>query len=233
MAPLLAQALLQSGQTRKLISEFSDQSLADPPAMSTLLQHLSMAYLAQGNVTEAKAAAVRALQLTPESEGAILASVRTKLAGGFIDDAMATLDQLLVRSPKAVKALQLKAEALLTQNKVAEAEPLLAQVLALDPAHYDARALLVRLAFSQQRVDAAAKLVDEMPAAVGNRPQGRLLKAQVALAKNDPAKAKELALPLLKVMPDYLPLLRLASGAHQQLGELADAENLLNQALKL
>ena len=70
LAPLLAQTLLQSGQSRKLISEFADQSLADPAAMSQLLQHLSMAYLAQNNLPEAKAAAARALQLTPDSDSA-------------------------------------------------------------------------------------------------------------------------------------------------------------------
>lgn len=233
LAPLLAQTLLNSGQSRKLISEFADQSLADPKAMSKLLQHLALAFLAQANVTEAKAAAVRALQLTPDSEDAIIVGARTKLAAGFPDEALTALDDLLVRNPKAAKALLLKAEVLLARGKADEAEPLLTQVVALDPGSYDARSLLVRLAFGRQQVDVAAKLVDEMPPALAKKPQGRFLQAQVALAKGDAAKARELALPLLKVMPNYLPLLRLASGAHQQLGEMADAENLINQALKL
>lgn len=233
LAPLLAQTLLNSGQSRKLISEFSDQSLADPKAMSTLLQHLAVAFLAQGNLTEAKAAAVRALQLTPESEPAVIVSARTKLAAGFADEAVSALDELLLRNPKATKALLLKAEVLLARGKPTEAEPLLTQVVALDPNSYDARSLLVRLAFGRQQVEVAAKLVEEMPPAIAKKPQGRFLQAQLALAKNDPTKARELSLPLLKLMPNYLPLLRLASGAHQQLGELADAENLLNQALKL
>ena len=233
LAPLLAQTLLNSGQSRKLISEFADQSLADPKAMSKLLQHLALAFLAQANVTEAKAAAVRALQLTPDSEDAIIVGARTKLAAGFPDEALTALDDLLVRNPKAAKALLLKAEVLLARGKADEAEPLLTQVVALDPGSYDARSLLVRLAFGRQQVDVAAKLVDEMPPALAKKPQGRFLQAQVALAKGDAAKARELAMPLLKVMPNYLPLLRLASGAHQQLGEMADAENLINQALKL
>ncbi len=233
VAPLLAKTLLLSGQSRKLISEFSDQSLADPPAMSQLLQQLSMAYLAQGNLTEARAAAVRALQLTPEAESAVIVSARTKLAGGFTDEALAALDELLLRSPKAVAALQLKAEVLLARGKIAEAEPLLGQVLTLDASHYEARSLLVRLALGRQQVDEAAKLVEAMPPALAKRPQGRFLQAQIALGRNDAAKAKELAAPLLKMLPNYLPLLRLGAAAHQQLGELADAENLLNQALKL
>jgi len=233
LVPLLAQALLNSGQSRKLIGEFTDQSLADPQAMSTLQQHLTLAFLAEGNLPLAKVAAARALQLTPEAEGAVLASARTKLAAGFPDEALEALDALLFRSPKAVKALQLKAEVLLARGKVDQAEPLLTQVLELDPNSYDARSLLVRMAFSRQQVDAAAKLVDAMPPAMAKKPQGRFLQAQLALARGDAAKAKELALPLLKLMPHYLPLLRLASGAHQQLGELADAENLINQALKL
>ena len=233
LAPLLAQTLLQSGQTRKVIGEFSDQSLADPAAMSTLQQHLAMAFLAQGNVTEAKAAAVRALQLKPDSEDAVVVGARTKLVAGSYDEALAALNELLLKNPKAAKALLLKAEVLLSRGNQDEAEPLLNEVLALDPASYDARSLLVRMAFGRQKIDAAAKLVEEMPPAVAKKPQGRFLQAQLALAKGDAAKARELSLPLLKVMPNFLPLLRLASGAHQQLGELADAENLLNQALKL
>lgn len=231
--PLLAQALLNSGQSTKVIGEFADQSLADPQSNSALLQHLAMAYLTQGNVVEAKAAAARALQLTPGEEAAVVVSARTKLASGLPDEAMAALDELVGRNPKATKALMLKAEVLLSRGKPEEAEPLLNNLLALDAANFEARSLLVRLAFGRQQNDVAVKLVDEMPAALAKKPQGRFLQAQAALAKGDAAKARELALPLLKLMPNYLPLLRLASGAHQQLGELADAENLLNQAVKL
>lgn len=233
LAPLLAQTLLQSGQSRKVIGEFSDQSFSDPVAMASVQQSLARAFLAQGNVTEAKAAAGRALALQPESEDAVVVSARTKLAAGFPDEALTALDQVILKNPKAVKALMLKAEVLLSRGKTTEAEPLLRDVLAQDPASYDARSLLLRLAFANQKLDEATKLVDEMPPAVAKKPQGRFMQAQLALARNDAAKAKELALPLLKVMPNYLPLLRLAAGAHQQLGELADAENLLNQAVKL
>jgi len=233
LAPLLAQTLLNSGQSRKVITEFADQSLADPKAMSALQQQLAMAFLAQGNVLEAKAASTRALQLTPDAEDAVIVGARTKLAAGFPDEALSALDALLTRTPNAAKALLLKAEVLLSRGKPEEAEPLLRQALAIEPGSFDARSLLVRLAFSRQQLDVAAKLVEEMPPAVAKKPQGRFLQAQVALAKGDAAKAKELALPLLKQMPNYLPLLRLAAGAHQQLGELADAENLLNQAIKL
>jgi putative PEP-CTERM system TPR-repeat lipoprotein len=233
LAPLIAQALLSSGQSRKVIGEFADQSLADPIAMGTLQQTLALAYLTQGNLPEAKVAAARALQAQPEAEEAILVSARVKLASNTVDEAMAQLDGLLARNPKSVKALQLKGEVLLSQGKVDEAKPLLENVLALDPGLYEPRSLLMRVALGQQKLDVATKLVDDMPPAVAKKPQGRFLQAQLALAKNDAAKAKELAQPLLKQMPNFLPLLRLAAGAHQQLGELADAENLLNQAIKL
>ena len=233
LAPLLAQTLLNSGQARKLVTEFGDQSLADPTAMSTLLQHLALAHLAQGNVAEAKAAAVRALQLKPDSEDAVVVGARIKLASGFPDEALAALDELLLKNAKASKALQLKAEVLLSRGKVQEAEPLLSDVLALDPMSYDARSLLVRLALGNQKIDEAAKLVESMPPVMAKRPQGRFMQAQVALAKGDAAKARDLALPLVKLLPNFVPLLRLVAGAHQQLGELADSENLLNQALKV
>jgi putative PEP-CTERM system TPR-repeat lipoprotein len=233
LAPLLAQTLLLSGQSRKLIGEFSDQTLADPVAQSTLQQYLALSFLAQGNVTEARAAAGRALTLQPDSEEAVIVSARTKVAAGFPDEALVALDQLILKNPKAAKALLLKAEVLLARGKMEEAEPLLREVLTLDPNSYDARSLLLRLAFGHQKLDVATKLVEEMPPAQAKKPQGRFMQGQLALAKGDAAKARELALPLLKLMPNYLPLLRLAAGAHQQLGEIADAENLLNQALKL
>ncbi|MBA4217642.1 MAG: PEP-CTERM system TPR-repeat protein PrsT [Methylibium sp.] len=233
LIPLIAEALLNSGQSQKLIAEFGDQSLADPQAMSRLLQLLAQAYLAQGNLPDAKLAVTRALQLTPDAEDAVTVGARTKLAANQPDEALAMLDELLARNPKANKVLLLKAEVLLARRKPEDAEPLLSQVLELDPGSYEARSLLLRMALGRQQLDAAAKLVDSMPPALAKKPQGRFLQAQVALAKGDAAKARELALPLLKLMPNYLPLLRLASGAHQQLGELPDAENLLNQALKL
>ena len=233
LVPLLAQALLNSGQGRKLIGEFGDQSLADPSAMSTLQQNLALAYLAEGNLGEAKAASARALQLKPDAEDAIVVGARTKLAGGLIDEALAALDALLAKNAKSVKALQLKAEVLLSRGKMQEAEPLLNEVLVLDPNNYDARSLLLRMALGRQKLDVAGKLVEGMPPALAKKPQGKFMQAQLAMAKGDAAQARDLALPLLKQIPSYLPLLRLAAGAHQQLGELADAENLLNQALKL
>lgn len=233
IAPLLAQVLLNSGQSRKLIGEFSDQSLADPQAMSTLQQHLAVAYLAQQNLPEAKQRAARALALTPDAEGAQLAAVRVKLAAGQLDEAMDGLDQLLARLPKSAVALQIKAELLLARGQQEAAEPLLRQVLTLDPAAFDARQLLLRLALSRQDLDAAAKLVEAQPAEAAKKPQGRFLQAQLALAQGNGTKARDLSLPLLKLMPDYLPLLRLAAGAQLQLGALAEAESLLGQALKL
>ncbi|CAM3931763.1 XrtA/PEP-CTERM system TPR-repeat protein PrsT [Roseateles saccharophilus] len=233
LIPLLAETLLNSGQSHKVIGEFGDQSLADPQAMSGLQQQLALAYLSQGNVPDAKVAAARALQLTPDAEGAVIVNARTKLAANLPDEALAALDELLTRNPKAAKALLLKAEVLLASGKPEAAEPVLSRVLEVEPGSYDARSLLVRLAFGRQKLDVATRLVAEMPPGLAKKPQGRFLQAQLALAKGDAAKARELALPLLKLMPNYLPLLRLASGAHQQLGELADAENLLNQALKL
>lgn len=233
LAPLLAQTLLNSGQSRKLIGEFSDQSLADPAAMAKLQQHLALAYLAQGNLQEAKAAATRAVQIKPDSVESVIVSARVKLASGLQDEALTLLDGLLVKDPKAVEALLLKAEVLLVRGKIDEARPLLTSALALDAASYDARSLLLRVALGRQQLDEATKLVDELPPALAKKPQGRFMQAQLALAKNDAAKARELALPLLKVMPNFLPLLRLAAGAHQQLGEIAEAENLLNQAIKL
>lgn len=233
VVPPLAEAMLNSGQARKLIGEFHDESLADPVAMATLQRHLAVAHLTQGNLVDAKACAGRALQLQPESEEAVLVSARVKWAGNAGDEALAQLDELLLKNPKSPKALQLKAEVLLSRGKVEDARPLLENVLVLDPNVYDARSLLIRIALGQQKLDVASKLVADMPPALAKKPQGRFLQAQDALARNEPAKARDLALPLLKQMPNFLPLLRVASGAHQQLGEMAEAENLLNQALKL
>jgi putative PEP-CTERM system TPR-repeat lipoprotein len=233
LVPLLAQALLGQGQPSKLVFEFAEQTLADPKAMSALQQHLAQAYLIQGSLPEAKTAAARALELTPQDEGAILVSARTQLAAGLGDEALAALDALLAREPKSAKALLLKGELLLGRGRTDDAQALLAQSLALDPNSFETRSLLVRLAFGRQQLDAATQLVEQMPPALAKKPPGRFLQAQLALAKNDAAKARELAQPLLKLMPNYLPLLRIAAVAHQQLGEMDEAENLLSQALKL
>ncbi len=233
LAPLLAQTLLHSGQSRKVIGEFADQSLAEPAAMAALQGHLALAYLTQGNLIEAKGAASRALSLAPESESAVLVGARVRLASRLPDEALEILNQQLGRTPNSVKALTLKAEVLASLGRREEVAPLLEQVLQLDPTSYEARSTLLRAALSAQKLDEAARLVDGMPEAVAKKPMGRFMQAQLALARGDAAKTRDLSQPLLKAMPNYPPLLRVAAGAYQQLGQIADAENLLSQALKL
>jgi len=231
VAPLLARTLLESGQWQKVVGEFSDQSLSDLDAMASLQGTLALAYLGLGNQSEAKAASARALQLRPESEAAVLVGARVKLAGGARDEAMAMLDAALMRKPDAIKPMLLKAEVLQRQRRADEAKPLFQRVLELDKTSMDARSNLVHMAIGAKQLDEADKLIKDMPNA--GRPLGRFLQAQVAMAKGESEKARDLSLPLLKAMPNYLPLLRLAAGAHQQLGQTAEAENLLSQALKL
>lgn len=232
VAPLLAQALLESGQGRKLISELADRSLAEPEATAKLQGSLALAYLQQGNLLEAKAAATKAQQSAPGTEASVLVNARVRAAAGSRDEALNLLDELLARQAKSVKALQLKAEILAGMGRNEEVIDLLQRILQLDPNVYEARSLLLREALAKNRIDDATKLVESIPEKMAKRPQGRFLQAQLALAKGDAAKARELGQPLLKVMPNYVPLLRLLAGAHQQLGQIPDAENMLGQALK-
>lgn len=232
VAPLLAQALLESGQGQKLISELADRSLADAEATAKLQSFLSIAYLQQGNLLEAKAAATRAQQAAPSAEASVLVNARVRAAAGSRDEGLKLLDELLARDAKSVKALQLKAEILASLGRHAEVLDLLQRILQLAPAEYEARSLLVREALAKNRIEEATKLVESMPEKMSKRPQGHFLQAQLALAKGDAAKARELGQPLLKLMPNYVPLLRLLAGAYQQLGQIPDAENMLGQALK-
>lgn len=233
LAPLLAQTLLLSGQAAKVIGEFSDQTLADAGAMASLQGHLASAYLIQGNLEEAKAAAARALSLNPQSEAVVLTNVRVQMAARQPEEAMTLLDEQIARTPKSPKALLLKADILSSQGKRDEAQALFQRVLDVDPGSYDARSALLRGALAANRLDEAAKLVSAMPEPMTKKPQGRFMQAQLALAQGDAAKARDLTVPLLKILPNYLPLLRLAAAAHQQLGQMPEAESLLGQALKL
>lgn len=232
LAPLLAQALLYSGQSRKVIAEFADQSLADPTGMATLQGHLAIAYLQQGNLTGAKAAATRAQQMAPDSEATILVNARVRAAAGSREEGLSLLEGLLAKDSNNVKALELKAEILANLGRVDEVMALLRRILELDPTSFEPRNLLLRDALSKGRLEEASKLVESMPAAMTKRAQGIFLQAQLALAKGEPAKARDLGQPLLKSMPNYVPLLRLMAGAYQQLGQIPDAENMLGQALK-
>jgi tetratricopeptide (TPR) repeat protein len=229
LAPLLAQTLLLSGQSRKLISEFADQSLADPAAMSTLQQQLAMAYLAQGNVTEAKAAAVRALQLsrtrrTPSS------SARIKLAGGFPDEALEALNELLQKNPRRTRPCSSRprccwhAASPTRRNRCSRMCWRWTRVPTM-PVRcccawpWPASSSMSRPSSSRRSRRPRPRTPEPFhagPAGAGQAGQGARPGAAAAQAD---AQLPAAAAP--------------GSGAHQQLGELAEAENLLNQALKL
>jgi tetratricopeptide (TPR) repeat protein len=75
--------------------------------------------------------------------------------------------------------------------------------------------------------------VAEMKKSLAERPETRLLEAQLAYVDKDFKKAREIAVPLVQLAPNNPLVLQLAGASEYQLGALPQAENLLAQAVKL
>ena len=234
VAPVMAKALLNSRQHRKLTDRYAKFEIADFQGAVDLKVALAMAYAAQGQKDEARAAVNRALSIKAESPEAQLADARLKAGENDIDAALQTLDALLAKAPATAPAWQLKGDLLMhaKSDPVGAAAAYRKAIEARNDSP-EAHAALITLAFAQKDLEGAAKQVAELKKLLPNHPQTRFFEAQIAFARSDFKKARELLQPLVQATPDNPRVLHLAGATEFKLDALSQAETLLANAVKV
>ena len=234
VVPVLARALLATGQARKLVDQYAGLAWPDAPATAALKTTLAEAQATLGDLAGARASVDAALLAQPGHSAALLLQARLTAVAGDSPAALRQVDGLLARQPDNADAWLLKG-GLLARNSADAAGAVAAwrRAITLRPAHPAAHEALITLHLAQKDNKAAQAQFEAMKKALPKHPQTRLFEAQLAVLQGDLPRARALFQPLLSLAPGHVALLQSAGAVELRLNAPAQAELLLARALQL
>ncbi len=232
--PVLARALVGTGQAKKVADSFGQVSLTDPTAAADLKTTLAIAYAALGQADLAEAAVKAALQLNSKNSTARLQQATLLGRRAATDEALTIVEGVIAEEPKRREAWQLKGD-LLLGGKGDEAAGVKAyrEALAIDPRFLPAHSALITLALRKNDVPALKAQVGELQKALPKHPETLYYQAQLALSEGDVKGAREQITQLLRTAPDNARVQLLAGSAELRAGALLQAQSHLFKAVQL
>jgi len=233
VAPLLAQALTDSGQAEKVVAEYGSMKLDDPAAEAALRVAVGQAQLRLRKRDQAAASFAAALAVDPTNAAARLGQARLLASAGQLDEAQQLVDKVVAEHPQLADAHLLQGELRGARGDRAGARAAMEQAVAVDPRHVAARFELIALLIAERQFDAATAQVAAARAARGNDLRLVYFEALIASEQKDWAKARELAHDLLKRAPEHVPTLVLAGAVELHDKNMAIAEGYLQKAVAL
>lgn len=232
--PDIARALVDKGNMSQALATYKTVQLKDAAAAAALAAILSEAHAAEGELSEGREMAERALRAQPDHPQAQLMLARIAASEGQADDALSRLDAVLARNPKLDAAALLKSEVLLgLKSDAAGALAALKAMRAVRPDSIPVATALVGVLMQQGRAEEAHQELDQLTKAAPHLVGTLLLQAQVACAEQRYAACAETANRVLSTQPNQLRALLLAGAAEFQLQRHVVAEDMLTKALKL
>lgn len=229
--PLLARAMLEMGEYRRVLSDFPPQQIRSPEVRAEVLVSQAYALLFQGNVEAAKQTLQQAFAASPDHLRATIAKALITGVEGDYDAASLAIDKVLSRQPKSAEALRAKAS--IAQGKgdlpgAIQALQTLTQLRASDvAAHYQT----IMLLWQAGRMDDARAQIERMQAAAEGHPRTEHLLALMAMQDKDLPAARDHVALALKADPEFGPSLLLSGTVNAQLGEYELAEHHFSKVL--
>jgi putative PEP-CTERM system TPR-repeat lipoprotein len=213
--PVLAEALLLSGQSRSVIDRYAGANLPDGPSQARLLAAVARAQWIQGDAWGAQTSVNRALQSDPNSAPALRVQARLAAADGNMDAALATLEAVLAADPADHAAWNLLGD-LRTQRSDGDPAALLAfeQSLRIRPEQLHPRLALIGLHLARDDLPAARSQWQGLQQTAPKNPNTAFAEARLAYAAGDHGRAREIYQGLLRGLPDNFNLL-LAAGQNE------------------
>ena len=233
VAPLIARALLESGESERVVSEFGKQNLTEPGAESSLRVAVGQAQVRLRRMDDARESFKAALASDPSNVPAQLAQVQLAVMEGRIDAAVATVDQIVAKNPNSAEALLLQGELRLARGDRTGGREALERAVAADPAQAPARLELIALLIAERQFDAANTQIAAARSVRGGDLRLLYFEALIAAQQKDLARARELTQQLLKRAPEHVPTLVLAGAVELQDKKPIAAETYLQKAVTL
>lgn len=231
---LLARALLESGQSKEVISRFAGIQLANPSANAELLRLIASAHLAQRNLTAASAAIEQALQATPPSAPTLLTQSDVAYASGDVAKAQQLLKQVVTADPGNAQAwLRIGVLTARENGDATEAANAFTRALKAKPDLHTARSNLIFMLLAKGDLKAVTEQVAIFSRALPQHPQTAYFESQIAFQGKNYTAALEAIQKSLKASPDNVLALALAGEIYLAVGQVRQAEQALTHGLSL
>lgn len=230
--PLLAQAMLATGQYKKIIDEYGYTILPDGEPMASLKTTLSNAYAIQGDKVAAQASLAAAFAAKPDYVPALLTQARQKAADRDLAGATSIVNQILENNPRDHNSLMLSGSLLSSANKHDAALEKYRKAIEVRPDSVLAYAAVITLLFQENKFNEAANEVLALKKVGPKHPQTIYLDALTNYQQKNFKLARELLQQLLKSYPGNVNALQLAGAVEFQSGAYIQAESYLNKALQ-
>jgi len=231
--PLLASAMLATGQAKKVTDEFAKTQLSAGEPLAALKTTLSAAYAAQGNREAAQAELAAALASMADYAPAQLANARMKAVNQNFDEAQTIVDQVLAKNPKNHDAFLLSGMLQAAKGNPDNALALYRKAIEAKPDFLLAHSAIISSLFQQQKLNEATKQIELLKKVAPKHPQTIYLDAQATYQRKDYKVARELTQQLLKVSPNNPNSLQIAGAVEYQLRSYVQAEAYLSKAVQL
>jgi cellulose synthase operon protein C len=229
--PILARALGQQREYKKLSAEVAGHKLTTPAARSAVGLVLALAAAAQGDIKSAKALTEGVLAEQPGNAPAMLLQAQLVAGGGDLPGARKIVAQVLKNSPDNLDAMMLQAQFDIASGNVDEAQKQFERAIAAHPDAVAPRAELVSLAIGQQKADLAKPQLAKLKEIAPKDVRTVYADALVSAATGDNQHAHEAIERVLAARPDHMPSVFLSGLIDFQLGSNASAEAALRRVL--
>ncbi len=229
----LADALLLTGQAKKLIDTLGNTTLSDPKNSAELMARMARAYAVMGQIDQVDRLLKQALQLEPKNVSARMGQARLIASRGDTARASEMVRSVLTDSPKDLQALLFLGELLSGfKPQRAAAVDAFRQALLIDARQPRAHSGLIRIALSNNDIAAVKAQISALQQAMPASFEALFYSAQLSLVEGDLKKARQESVELLKMASRSVPVLELAGVIELRRGDLLSAERLLTQALQ-
>lgn len=229
--PLLAWALLYTGQASKVTGELAEQKLFSKKAQAEFLSIQGFAWQAQGRTTEAVKAFRSALEFVPEFPLALVGQARLKALDKDLEGALADVDGILKKAPTLPEANGLRGDLLLALNRPDEAIKAFEAVIAARPTEFSAHQNLVSTLLRLNKIEEAQAKLVEMRKALGNNALVHYIQGYIHVRNGKSKEGYEEIQLALRGAPDYIPALLMAATLQIQLKDFSQAETNLGKIL--
>ncbi len=233
VVPMLAHALLASGQAKKLLSELKTDQLATPDAKVDLQTSIASAQAATGQLDKARAAIDVALGIKPDYAPTMIVKARLMASDNDLPGALNLLEAVLAKDPKNHDAWKFKGDVLGFQKDAEGALAAYRKALDAKPDSVGAHAAIFAILVKQNKLDEADAQLQAMKKILPKNPATLMTEAEYLYQKKDFKRAQEVSQDLLKVAPNDPRVLLVAGAIQFQLNSMVQAEDFLSRALKL